>query len=454
MLLICGCTKEDNRPDTPKVTDFIDTDNSISATADDGIIWESKDETTVSSDYESDRFVIGGNGQFGVVDEDEVLIDTSKLNIAGDRNAFNSEAFSRSQEICGLDAHYSQFWNDEIAVKIMAGDPDVDIYLLSVSTYINLKEKNIVWPIESEKVSEFVDSCFDYLSDIAYDDNGRIIAVPISSNSSDFLLYPLDAEIELGFTKDDIKYDDGYYELINTYNGARKSYSMGMGLFSDLERQYECYYCDFDKKEFDYDTDQYRALYQRLSGWKRYGMLPTMTGFTHPSELGVDSTRLKFDTDNTLFIELCNYSELMLAATDDPFLNVKGIDLNEWCVVPIPRISDKIDGNFVSPTYAIINPYSKHKEEALKFLEYIAIEYFNTQNGYSFIIKDKTLYPERYMPDSNVFNEVYNIYENGFIQTRYLPSLRNDIDEYQNGRLTIDEAIAMYQREVEMWLNE
>ena len=144
----------------------------------------------------------------------------------------------------------------------------------------------------------------------------------------------------------------------------------------------------------------------------------------------------------------------MFAATADPFANIEAIDLNEWCVMPIPRISEKVDANYVNPTYAIINPFSKHKDEALKFLEYISSDYFNTQSSYSFIVEDKSVYPERYMTDSDIFSDVHSIYENGFLQTHFLSSTRNDIDEYQNGRITLDEAIAMYQREVEIWLNE
>lgn len=449
MLLLCACDNKGKLPDA-----HVTSDDPASTTTDDGIVWEPKSDTVTSSDYESGRFVTNGNGQFNVITEDEIKIDTSKLNIAGNMNVFNAEAYSKSKEICGLDAHFSQFWSNEIAIKVMAGDPDVDIYLLDVSTYVNLKEKNIVWTIESEKVSEFVDGCFNYLSDIAYNDNGKVIAMPVYSHASGFIAYPRDAANELGFTTDDIKYDDGYYELISTNSGSRKSYSMGMGIFSILERQYESYYCDFKNKEFDYNTEQYRSLYERLNGWHRNGPLPVMTGFSHPSELGADSTRLKFDAENTLFIEMCNYSDLMFAATADPFANIEAIDLNEWCVVPIPRISEKVDANYVNPTYAIINPFSKHKDEALKFLEYIASDYFSAQRSYSFIVEDKSVYPERYMTDSHIFSDVHSIYENGFLQTHFLSSTRNDIDEYQNGRITLDEAIAMYQREVEIWLNE
>ena len=63
--------------------------------------------------------------------------------------------------------------------------------------------------------------------------------------------------------------------------------------------------------------------------------------------------------------------------------------------------------------------------------------------------------PKKYrLSISDVFRDIHGIAENGFILDFSAPSQHSDVEEYQNGRATLDEAIKMYQREVDIWLKE
>ena len=105
----------------------------------------------------------------------------------------------------------------------------------------------------------------------------------------------------------------------------------------------------------------------------------------------------------------------------------------------------------------LINPYSKNKEAALKVLELLASDYFKyTGTSFSgFVYEDKDMYPERYHPDSEIFNDFLNIINSNNKIAYYTFSVqRLDIDDYQAGKLTLEEAVAEYQRQVDIWLNE
>ena len=159
------------------------------------------------------------------------------------------------------------------------------------------------------------------------------------------------------------------------------------------------------------------------------------------------------DNGKTLFTTVSSYEHFISASTPDSFVNVD-FDINGWRAVHIPRISEDVDADYVNATFAFINPYSEKYDEAVKLLEYIAKNYFDSISSYAFIRADKNEYPDTYMKDTQIFSDVYGICKNGFVSDYQLLSTRNDVDDFQNERSTLDEAIEAYSREVNMWLNE
>lgn len=76
---------------------------------------------------------------------------------------------------------YTDLSEDEIALKILAGDSDVDIYFISSPLARKLMEKNVYAPIESDVVRSFNESCFDYIGDACIAENGDIALMPVSN---------------------------------------------------------------------------------------------------------------------------------------------------------------------------------------------------------------------------------------------------------------------------------
>lgn len=346
----------------------------------------------------------------------------------------------RLPELSGIPCKVKGFDRTETILKIMAGDSDVDIYFLDVTEVRELIEKGLYTPIRSEIISRHNDSCFDYLSDFCRTEEGEIVLMPLSSSVNGVLM-PKSALSEMSVSEDGIALIYDYLDLVRGYNGERKAYTMGDNLYSFLNYQYEKYHCDFKNGTFDYETEDYRRLYKELlSDSERYGEHP-VKGFLQSS--GADTS----DTDGILTI--------------DGIFGTFAESADDWRAFPVPKISDKVEANFVNAVFAYINPYSENKEAAIKVLEAIAENYDALAEGsayeafrYPFIKKDKADYGQRYHTDSDLFSDFYEIAADGFVHEYQIMSAREDIDRYQSGKLSLDEAIAMYQREVDFWLNE
>ena len=325
----------------------------------------------------------------------------------------------------------------DAVLKILAGDSDVDIYFLSASEARHLIEKKIYGPIASEAVENHNQSCFDYLKEFSAV-GGEAVLMPIMSSVT-AILVPNGAAEDMP----DITYIDGYLSWVRNYSGERKAYTRADNLYTFFNYQYEKYYCDFENRSFDYDTEIYRHIYSELlGGFERYSNPPETV-------MGFESAGLKDTSDEkTVLAAEGNFSEYAEAA-------------DNWRAFPIPKISEKVGGNFVNAIFAYINPYGRHKESAVKVLEAIAENYSGLTDGgvyeifnYPFIKKDRADYGEKYLTDSALFDDFFTIAEGGFVHEYQFMSTRNDIDLYQSGQISLDEAIEMYSREVGAWLNE
>lgn len=325
----------------------------------------------------------------------------------------------------------------ETILKILAGDSDIDIYFLNPSDARQLIEKGIYWPIDSDTVTQHNESCFDYLKDFCTVD-GKTVLMPIMSSVT-AILVPNEMTEEMP----NITYIDDYLGWVRNYSGERKAYTRADNLYSFLNYQYEKYYCDFENRSFDYDTKTYRHIYSELlDGFERYSETPeTVKGF--------ESAGVKNITD-----------EKTVLAAEGSFSEYEN-HADYWRAFAIPKISEKVGGNFVNAIFAYINPYGKNKESAIRVLETIAENYPDMTDGgvydifnYPFIKKDRADYVDKYRTDSALFGDFFTIAENGFVHEYQLASERNDIDLYQSGKITLDEAIEMYSREIGAWLNE
>lgn len=350
---------------------------------------------------------------------------------------------------------YTYLSEDEIALKILAGDEDADIYFISASLAGKLLNKNIYTPIESDIVKSFNKSCFDYINDACYAKNGDIALMPIS-NYVYGIVYPTASFEEAGIAREELLYYKGFMDAICNQSTQKHAFQFGNVIYNSLLMQYAEYYCDFDNGEFDFTSDMFKKFFTDLctyypdyDSWEPYG-------FTHPRtynpeanpELIGKEESAHYSTDLTL-MSISFYNYYYHAIYCPTFFE-------EWRAIPMPKLSEDVTANYVELEFAVINPYSKNKEAATKLLEDIATNYMSVRGGqavYSFLLDDKSAYSSDYHPDSQVFNDFYEIAKNGFIFTYEIDSAVI-CDNYSRGVISAEEALEDLQRQVNISLNE
>lgn len=425
----------------------------------DGIIWwDASDKTDPEVTIETVPFE----------ENREVMPDSSVLTISGwnYKSELDDAAFSKAAALSGLGARFVQYGPEQVSVKIMAGDSDVDIYVVSPMHLNILIKKGLCLPIESEIIDSFNSECFDYISELCRDSVGNTVAMPIGNEIS-FIAYPVQATEEVGFTREDITYMEDFHSLVEKYDGSRTSYAAGAGSIYEYMVQYNSFICDFEDKRVDYDTELFRKIYGLFDGWRldsyaQNGTFPAPKGFLNPHSVGNPNvSRTILDSQKSMFlVETTDYSTFMWVSVPDPFaLDTPSFDISDWRAAHIPRISENVTKNGCAPKYAVVNPYSEHFDEAVKALEYIAENFYDSVdsilNGSPFIKKDASSYPERYMTETQLFKDVFEIAQNGF--AALVPSTLGSTDDfidYQTGRISLDEAIKIYSRQIDAYLNE
>ena len=351
--------------------------------------------------------------------------------------------------------NYTDFSEDEIALKILAGDTDVDIYFVSAPLARKLLEKNIYTPIESEAVRSFNESCFDYLTDACLAENGDIALMPVS-NYVYGIVYPTSSLEEAGITREELLYYDTFMNAVRNKKSSKHVFQFGNVIYNSLLMQYAQYYCDFENGEFDFTSDVFAKFFTELltyypdyDSWEPYGFIHPRKydPEANPELVGKEETA-NFSSDLTLMnISSFNYYEYSTHCSDF---------FDGWRAIPMPRLSEDVQANYVEAEFAVINPYSNNKEAAVKLLEDIAKNYMSVRGGqakYSFLLEDKSAYSGDYHPDSQVFGDFYDIAKEGFIFTYEIESAVI-CDDFSKGLISEKEALEELQRQADISLNE
>lgn len=356
----------------------------------------------------------------------------------------------------GISASVYQYPLEEelLLVKLMAGDGDIDIYIESTDRFISraVYEKKMYEPLSGNRAIEsFVEDCFESIRDFARGTDGEVWALPLSSNIG-ILWYNEKLLNELRLSADDLKYWDSFLstlEKLKSLNGEYKYYVGDSDLYPFMLKNYDVNYNNFDEKQVNYNLPIFRDFFDSLyTGWIRHSSIEAQ----HPlfNNKPQDMTYHKgdeYDSDRTVL----NIDTLFLHLNDDR--NLEG-----WRALPIPKLASADEKPAMTLYYAYVNPNSPKKEIAIDYLEYLARhynDYVPNSNMYSPILKGIDKYTSIFDVESEGFMDIYSIIKNSKIYLAGTPESPNKyIDDYQNGRLDLDETIETLQRMTEMSLNE
>lgn len=358
----------------------------------------------------------------------------------------NTSAISSESGISTSIYEYPMY-DDEIKLKLLAGDSDVDIYIFSTArrTGIDIRKMECYVPLTDESILSERSQYFDWLADYTVNDNGDIWCVPIYTSTDATFYVPKNLEA-LGIKAESLATFDGYFSALETVRTQDnyKFYGATLDFADAMDERYKVNY-----SVFDYNNETYTSMFERIySGWVLWSD-PNEGKADHPLFNNIATSpdaSQKPDADNMAF-EIA-YTPTFYEEISNP---------NDWCAMPLPTISSLDEKNPITVDYAIINPFSKKKEAAEAYLGFIAENNLKFRRDKSFLYKDKALCGELQSLTGSCFDGLYDMMENGTVYEALLPvgeDFRGDVIAYQNGEMTLDEYIAKLERVSEMTANE
>ncbi len=373
------------------------------------------------------------------------VYDSSAVELQiGDRKVIGGGYFNYDKLKNDLGCDITVRPNDpsELVTKVLAGDSDVDIYFINAYYAKLLMDMGACEPIDSEIVADYVSKCFDCLGEYSYTSDGRLALMP-ASFGIDALHLPKKAMEELNIKPELVKYLDDFLDYYKNYNGTRKNYAdPSSSLFYAMEKQYGLAYCDYSKGEFDYTSPLYRETYEKLLNGYDEAEGESAWFFQRR-----DANQATYKQDESLFV---------LRTVGDIY-DFSGY-FSDWTILPMPLLDESVTQQAATARFLYINPNSKNKEAATKLLEAIAKD-LNGYIGYSgsikLLFKDISMYPKEVDTSSELFREYVKLAESCVIWPYNLElGAREDVAFYQNGTYSLDEAIAVRSREIDLMLNE
>lgn len=344
-------------------------------------------------------------------------------------------------------------YSEEFITELLSGNPDVDIYVFSLGDLISnrVKEKEWFVPLEeSEVIRNYCKSCYDYLQKESFTDDGHLWFMPIKI-SANCIWYEESKLEEYQIQTEDLLSFDSFLDITEKMKLQQKESTdkcyvdtpMNFGL--EMMDQYEVFIKDSQK---DYNNDEFVSLFGKLwDGWKVYSQLSE-----HPKMLKPKTNTNKMAWENDVY-----NPEKVIFKWSSIAAHMEYGTLERWRVMAEPRIDTTISRNIVNVLGMVVNPGSRHKESAVIYLENIAKHYFEVMDGEAMekmIFKEKTKYDTYLDFDLEIIKDFYCIFSEGIIRKQGYPYLTDIINGYQEGGLSLEEAIKRIERETDMWLNE
>ena len=344
---------------------------------------------------------------------------------------------------------------DKMMVKLMAGDPDVDIYILYPSSYNVLKlcSDDVCYDLGSSDLIRMENSSyFDYISNYFKTPTGKIWGVPLSTGIDVLAVFPDNLD------KTDINNIAfvNYFEFMNYLEKIKDTkgiFVSGEEYGYELMRNYIS-----NNSPVDYDSNDYRAFFESMwSGWSLYGNL----GYENHPLLGEAASRIT-DEDGDEHIISMQENRLLINPDETMFHMVSEWDIlnngelfKKAEIYPIPLISSEYSQDIYLGRIAVINPYGKNRDKAVRVMESIVKR--SKQSGINGIIySDINEYGSGFNPDSKLFKELYEIKEKAIIGDDSVLNdiFLNEVPAYQNAEIDLDTAIKSMQRKEDAYRNE
>lgn len=351
-------------------------------------------------------------------------------------------------EDTGITATFYEYpvYDDEIKLKLLAGDSDVDIYIFTTNRRIgrDMRKMGCYEPITNRAILSELEECFDWAAEYSTAENGDVWCMPIFANQEALFYIPENLE-RLGIEVSELSSFDSFFSALEklSADGRYDFYGVTQDFAAAMTSGY-----NINHSFFDYDNDIFRNMFSRIySGWLLWSN-PAEGKSENPFFRNIYQAKAKTPicSDNAAIV----FDSVRMFQSDVS-------DSEKWYAAGLPRLSDSEEKYPVSIDFAVINPCSEKKEAAEAYLGYIAENRFKYRSEKSFLYKDSALYGDSFDKSAAYYDGLYKLSENSMVYEALLEindGYLEDVIAYQKGKMSLDEYISDLERASEMTAKE
>jgi ABC-type glycerol-3-phosphate transport system substrate-binding protein len=326
-----------------------------------------------------------------------------------------------------LDIQHNILSDEEMALSLLSQDDSFDICSMHSRQEIseNIKNKGSFYPLNDvDGVKEYLDACFPYIKEAATNSDGDIWMLPISVDIP-CLFYNENVCTENGIDFERSMEPDDYFNLLtklHEYDALMNLCYYG-NLIDDFFYQYLRSYKDFNSDEIRNIAKIYKT--------KLNFTIETMLGnVLLPANLSAENDA------NFLFMYISDQL-YQIGVADNQVLRAS----------KLPSFTDNTK-NVATCYYLTVNPASKNLKEALRYISSLC-KYISSKKNI-ILSKDRNAYP-----DTQVMDDLFEIYSNGDIQFTYPNELfLDDFMKYLKGEKDLEDMINDSNRRLNTYLYE
>lgn len=330
---------------------------------------------------------------------------------------------------CGYQMNIHPATPEEFALKVLAQDRDFDTYLLSTreACAYNLKKNGAFYPLnEVEGVQEYLDACFPYVKELAYNEDGEIWMVPVGL-AIPGIVYNKEFCRQNGVDYSQMNFLEYMSLLDRVETETPELASMGVCmLIEEFEMQYLSEYDSFDTEAARECLMKLREIYEKHGEWGTHSVYGRSLVTGIPEDF--------YATYNVY----TSGAETIARAMRDSDI---------YGYTAVPRLSQHTK-NVGTITLLAVNPQSERLEDTLEYISVFCKYMMNKKD--SFLLADEAMYT-----DTPFIREQYELYANGDVNFRMeLEVYRGDFDDYICGRKELEETIKEVERKRKIYVGE
>lgn len=394
-------------------------------------------------------FVSGG--KVTKIDNRSYIKETEPLKIASISRGY------KPVSSLGYQVSLEYLESDEMALKLLAGDSDFDLMILS-SEYDLAGQIERTGAYEAlnevEGIEEYLENCFDYIGDAATADNGAVWMLPYEVETSVFVYQPEVCEKYGVDFSGELTYEaflDDWKELQEV---AVKD-SLQINIRTIWWQVVQQYIADYAVKEGEaqFDTEVFRTWAPILKEiYENEGSSWISTELT----AGMTLEELREEVQK--FYDSCAFGILDKMELEQEYGMrdyVNGVsyvanffDFDFFEARSMPSIVEGEEKSGVAHTcFYVVNPNSKRKEEAKEYLATLAESLAETESIY----RTKELKGEY----SKLEVQVHDVYADAEIFFAYPADVVGaEYMEYLTGEINLEELIQEAERKFNIYLKE